>query len=107
MLRKTFRLRDLLLIRPSLIPTLPELYPSIICVIFTTLTVIPNLISLFFYREGASYILTIVTVAFGPILMAVYAWARFSNPGTVNKGWYDISTYLAIIEENKPKKICF
>jgi hypothetical protein len=83
MLRKNFRVRDLLLIRPSLIPTLHQLYPSIICVVFTTLTVVPNCASLFFYREGASYVLTIISIVLAALLAMVYVLTRFSDPGTV------------------------
>lgn len=97
MLRKSFRVGDLLLIRPSLIPTLPELYPSIICVVFTTLTVIPNCASLFIYSEGASYMLTIVSIALAVILAVVYGLTRCSDPGTIQKRESSDETYLAIL----------
>lgn len=82
-MRNNFRLRDLLLINPSLIPTTPKYYASTICIIFTTFTIIPNILSLLDYQYGVAFVLTVISLVLGFLTAFLYTLLRCNDPGTV------------------------
>lgn len=107
MLREEFKLRDILLIRPPLKPTTPELYPVLFCSAFFLFSLLPNILAMGRYSLDVPLIFSIFSLLFSFLATLTYILLRVSDPGTVASPCLSTQEYQILLTNNKPRTLCF